>query len=148
VAPLKPEVKLSVVDENEADRIIRGFFAWVAYPRNGSQRETTMELDEVFAEVAVEMARDDPEALWPIILQMVADAPDEHHLGAIGAAPLENLLTFHGLELVDRVEAAARADARFRTALGYVDGWSTSITPDVTDRLRPFLSVGTPESRP
>jgi hypothetical protein len=130
-----------LVADNDADRIIRGFFAWIAYPRDGFQSETTEELDAVFAEVAIEMVRDDPESLWPIILRMVAEAPDEHHLETIGAAPLENLLWFHGPEFVDRIEAAARADSRFRKALGYVNGWDRSITTDVTERLRPDLGV-------
>lgn len=127
--------------DNDPDRLIRGFFAWIAYPRNGPQRGTTKELDAVFAEVVIEMASDIPEVLWPIILRMVAEAPDEHYLDAIGAGPLENLLWFHGPAFVDRIEGAARADTRFRTALGYVDGWGTSITTDVTERLRPYLDI-------
>jgi hypothetical protein len=130
-----------VPDDTDQDRTIRSYFDWIEYARGGFQPgPRSGELADAFQEVAVDMARDDPEVLWPIIVRMVAEAPDEHHLGSIGAAPLENLLWFHGPEFVDRIEAAALADTRFRRALNYVDGWDTSITASVTERLRPYLA--------
>jgi hypothetical protein len=129
----------SFPNDNDPDRIIRGFFAWIAHPRQPSQRGTTDELDQAFDEVT-DMAHDDPETLWPIIVRMVREAPDEHHLQTVGAAPLENLLWFHGAEFVDRIEAIARTDARFREALGQVMGWDDPISKPVADRLRPYVS--------
>jgi hypothetical protein len=131
-----------VADETNQERLIRRYFDWIEYARNGFQPGLTSDdLTDAFQEIAVDMARDDPEALWPIIVRMVAEAPDERHLGSIGAAPLENLLWFHGPEFVDRIEAATVADTRFRRALSYVDGWGTSITSSVTERLRPYLGA-------
>jgi hypothetical protein len=51
----------------------------------------------------------------------------------------EDLLWFHGAAFVDRIEARARTDARFRRPLGQVMGWASPISTNVTDRLRPYL---------
>ncbi len=125
----------------EQDRIIRGFFAWIEHARDGfPSRPDSAGLDDSFDEVVL-MARDDPERLWPIIVRMVEEAPDEHHLLTVGAAPLEDLLWFHGPAFVDRIEAIAQEDPRFREALRQVLGWDSSITPQVADQLRPFLDA-------
>lgn len=127
--------------EAEQDRIIRGFFAWIEHARDGfpSGPDSTG-LDDSFDEVVL-MARDDPESLWPIIGRMVEEAPDKHHLVTVGAAPMEDLLWFHGPAFVDRIEAAAQEDPRFREALRQVLGWDSPIAPDVAEGLRPYLDA-------
>jgi hypothetical protein len=125
----------------DPDRTIRGFYAWIEDARNGfPPGPDSEELNLAFIEVAVDLAKDDPEVLWPIIVRMVAEAADDYHLGIIGATPLEDLLWFHGPEFVDRIEATARTDARFRKALDQVSGWGSQITPQVTERLRPYIN--------
>jgi len=75
-----------------------------------------------------------PEEAWPIILRLVELAPDEV-LGQIAAGPLEDLLACHPYQVVDRVEAQARTDRRFRRCLSGVWGWY-SIPEDVQERIR------------
>jgi hypothetical protein len=129
------------VTDAEQDRIIRGFFAWIEHARDGIRSgPDSAGLDDSFDEVVL-MARDEPEKLWPIIVRMVEEAPDEHHLGTVGAAPLEDLLWFHGPAFVDRIEAIAQKDPRFREALRQVLGWDSPIAPHVAERLRPFLDA-------
>jgi hypothetical protein len=57
-----------------------------------------------------------PDEWWETVLQMVHLAP-EGCLGHVAAGPLENLLGRYGDQVIDRVEAEARADAKFARTL-------------------------------
>jgi hypothetical protein len=74
-----------------------------------------------------------PEA-FEILLALVGTAPNDDALAAIGAGPLEDLLSWHAANFVDRVEESARRDPAFRKALASV--WlSEAVPPDVRQRL-------------
>jgi len=66
--------------------------------------------------------RDDPERAWPVLLQLIAELPDEL-LDHAGAGPLENFVKAHAVAFVDRIEARAREDAHFRECLACI--WLT-----------------------
>jgi hypothetical protein len=125
--------------DTDPDRIVREFFAWMAWVNAGRPaRPDADELLLTFIEVSVDLPKLHPEIAWPIILRLVAEAPDDETLGMIGAAPLENLLWFHGPTFVDRIEAQARADPRFAHAVRLVSGWKEPIDNTVSERLAPF----------
>jgi hypothetical protein len=73
-------------------------------------------------ELLVHLTEDEPEVAWGLILDLIERAPDDDALGWVAAGPLEDLLCHHGAELIDRVEALASADARFRRCLSGVWG--------------------------
>lgn len=52
----------------------------------------------------------------------------------MAAGPLEDLLCHHGLTLIDRVEALARSDSRFKRCLAGVSG-SNRMEPSVYERV-------------
>ena len=93
------------------------------------QREDFWAWDELTWTVA-----DDPERAWPVILALVKQASDDH-LGAIGAGPIEHLIDDHAPAFIDRIEAAAAADPRFRQALSSI--WLNSLyqAPEIVGRL-------------
>ena len=66
--------------------------------------------------------RHDPERAWPVLLQLIAELPEDL-LDFAGAGPLEDLVVFHAAAFADRIEARARADAHFRECLSCI--WLT-----------------------
>jgi hypothetical protein len=73
---------------------------------------------------------DGPARAWPVILTLIARAPDRQGLRFIGAGALENLVWHAGVEFEDRIIAQAAEDPRFRTALSEV--WpSETVTPNL-----------------
>lgn len=81
-----------------------------------------------------DLAGASPEEAWPVVLALVARAPDER-LELIGAGPLETIVERHTSRFVNRVEAAAKSDPRFRKALGavWLNRWG--LDPSAVDRL-------------
>ena len=71
---------------------------------------------------------------WAFISACIADAHTDEQLGAIAAGPLEHLMGKFGADHIDRVEARADADPRFRTAVQHM--WQYRIADDVWSRLQ------------
>lgn len=78
------------------------------------------------------LEEDGPDAAWPLILLLVERGSD-HALGAAGAGILEDLLDKHGIAVIDRIEAQAASDQRFRYCLSHV--WPADIPPDLWKRV-------------
>jgi hypothetical protein len=87
--------------------------------------------DDVFRRV---MRGGPAAAAWELVLEVLRRAPDDE-LGFFAAGPLEDAVKRFGAELIGRIEAEARRDARFRWALGCI--WlSRGVLPDtVLDRV-------------
>jgi hypothetical protein len=81
---------------------------------------------------------DGPERTWPILLELVARAPDEATLSFVGSHGLEDLVNKAGARFADRIAEQARHDPRFRLAL--CDVWYRDDVPpglkDLVDRSR------------
>lgn len=56
---------------------------------------------------------------WELVLTLLRLAPDDD-LGFYAAGPLENLVSRRAVELIGEIEAEARRDPRFRSALGCI----------------------------
>src|SRR5438552_477274 len=84
-----------------------------------------------------ELVREDPEAGWALILELVAAAPDDRTLANVAAGPLEDLLTRDPERFIDRVEQQARRDPKFRRCLTGVWGLPVSIR----DRIEKYTST-------
>jgi Domain of unknown function (DUF4826) len=82
-----------------------------------------------------DIAENDPELGWRVVLLLVDGAPSEEVLESVAAGPLEDLLGAHGEQFVERVEERARVDERFRQCLAGV--WLTrgDLPPEVEQRL-------------
>ena len=77
----------------------------------------------------------DPDLAWPIVLRLVELSPDDSLLGDVAAGPLEDLLCGHGTDVIERVEAQAKLDRKFRRCLSGVWGWS-SMSESMQARVR------------
>jgi hypothetical protein len=76
---------------------------------------------------------DGPDRAWPIILTLIAQAPDENTLVFIGSGALEDLVNMAGTEFQDRIIDLAERDPRFRVALGAV--WQHDTVPPTLSAL-------------
>ena len=86
-------------------------------------------LSEWLTEMLLTPAPEDgPERAWPVILELVARAPDNEGLAFVGASAIEDLVNRAGAQFADRIEAASLADARFTRALAFV--WPDAQVPD------------------
>jgi hypothetical protein len=75
---------------------------------------------------------DGPDAAWPLILQLIEKGSDRA-IGAVGAGILEDLLDKHGIVVIDRVEAQAASDERFRFCLSHV--WQAGMPAHIWERV-------------
>ena len=75
-----------------------------------------------------------PEAAWDLVRRLLRQAPDAE-LDVHAAGPLEDLVLRWGAELVERIEAEAAADERFRWALGCIWLLVGDLSPVVLERV-------------
>lgn len=79
------------------------------------------------------LVEDDPEQAWETILQILHKTDSSGVLAQLAAGPLEDLLSYHGEQFIDRVETLARIDSRFAFLLGGV--WQFNMTDAIWDRV-------------
>jgi hypothetical protein len=77
----------------------------------------------------------DPERAWELAVALVRASTDER-LGYIGAGPIEDLVYWHGLALIDWIEGEAKRDPRFREALASIWLVADDIPKSVLSRLQ------------
>jgi hypothetical protein len=78
--------------------------------------------------------RGPPAAGWDLVVRVLRQSHDDE-LGLHAAGPLEDLVRHWGAELVDRIEAEAAGDERFRRALGGIWLSVRDLPPEVMRRV-------------
>ena len=127
----------ATVDDHAAD--------WVAYAQYGP--DNVPDDVGVLAQFMIgpDIPLNDPELAWATIRKVVdnfemADLEAENAstaqkvVGRLAAGPIEDLLSYHGPDFIDRVEAAARSDQRMRWALG--GAWRYTMTDEIWARVQ------------
>ena len=76
----------------------------------------------------------DAHAAWHLVQSLVS-AADETSLGYVAAGPLEDLVTAHGVVLINELEAAARQDPKFRECLGHIWLSEGELPPEILARV-------------
>ncbi len=76
----------------------------------------------------------DLERYWEIIVEIRRLDDSDQILSNLAAGPLEDLLAKSGNAFIERCEALARVDPRFKFMLGMV--WKNAIPDDIWERLR------------
>lgn len=88
-----------------------------------AQPSKSLDSDILPGAVAVdELVERDPDEGWRITCALVNRAPSDRALAIVAAGPLEDLLTKHGVAVIDRVEEESRKNDRLRLALSGVWG--------------------------
>jgi hypothetical protein len=82
-----------------------------------------------------EEAQRDPERAWECILFAVTDSRfSADHLGLLAAGALEELLSSHGQDFIERVELQAKTNPRFAWMLGGV--WQLQMSAEIWQRVQ------------
>ena len=84
---------------------------WLSYAESGDEG-----LFSAYDSLAI-LIDDDPALAWTIILKLIHRANTESVFGLAAAGPLEDLIAFHGAEVIGLIEQQADADEVLREAL-------------------------------
>ncbi|MFL6586669.1 MAG: DUF6869 domain-containing protein [Luteimonas sp.] len=80
-------------------------------------------------------ARDNPERAWECLLFAVADNRfSDENLGLLAAGVLEDLLSFHGHDFIERIEHQAKINPKFAWMLGGV--WQFQMSDEIWQRVQ------------
>jgi hypothetical protein len=86
------------------------------------------------------MTHERPEDGRAFILEVLASDNSTPVVESLSAGPLEDLLTYHGATLIDRVEAEARRNPKFASLLGGV--WKNAMSDDTWRRVQGVWTDG------
>lgn len=89
--------------------------------------------------------REEPQLTWDTIMLIVKTYPEadfyndikteaQEVCGTLAAGPVEDLVSFHGRDFIDRFESEARADRRMAWVLG--GAWQFEMNDEIWDRVR------------
>src|SRR6266498_151251 len=116
---------------------------WIEFQR---YKDVERAPEEVVARgwVLNDLAYDQPELAWAVIKDVIgryaesdlsteSESEAQRILGMTAAGPIEDLLSYHGLDFIDRVEAEAKRDPRMSWTLGGV--WQCGMSDDIFGRV-------------
>ena len=116
----------------ELDRVIDAWIAAMdAGPGSDTYTANWWAVDEVMGF--------GPEQTWVFVLSVNRLEVSSRVTANLAAGPLEDLLVYHGSSYIDRVEAEAMKNERFRSLLGGV--WRRDMRDDVWQRVQKLHSV-------
>lgn len=81
-----------------------------------------------------DLCDDDPELCFDIIGVIRSLDGSDLILSNLAAGPLEDLLSMHGSDFIERIECLAKSDSQLKRMLGAV--WKNSIPDPVWDRVK------------
>jgi hypothetical protein len=107
--------------------------AWIELAKTPEDTPRHEELFWSFSKLD-ELVHDCPELAWSLILEILRADQSTDIMEQLSAGPLEDLLSQHGPEFIDRIEAEARSRPKFAKLLGGV--WKLSMTDEIWKRIQ------------
>ena len=89
---------------------------------------------DAYYRVRFELPSEEPELCWRLIEVARKGDLSEKQLAVVSAGPFEDLMSVHGEQFIERVEAEARRDPKMRFLLGTV--WRGKMSATVWDRVQ------------
>ena len=90
-------------------------------------------------ETVMDMIKTEPAEAWPVILDLVEKAPNDKVLGVVAAGEIEDFIMAYAPDFIDRIEAEASRNPRFKEALAGV--WIMRLPPNLFDRIERAAGV-------
>ena len=75
----------------------------------------------------------DPETAWQAVVRIIQHDLSDKQVALLAAGPVETLLSWHGTQFIDRMEAEARSNPFFRHILGGV--WRQDMPDEIWHRV-------------
>ena len=88
--------------------------------------------DQTMAE-AIIYPRADPEIAWKAVLRIMQHDLSDEQRALLAAGPIESLLSWHGKQFIDRIEAEAQRSPAFGHILGGV--WRQDMPDEIWQRV-------------
>jgi len=113
--------------------------AWIQYH---TDTRASKDKDDLFqaCDDVTDLVSMDPEQAWPIILELIKQAPTDYVLANVAAGPLEDLICWHREQFIDRIEIQARRDPKFRQCLAGV--WCQGATSlEIQERIGKYTQA-------
>ena len=106
---------------------------WIRYHE---LEEYSSERKEYFwAEIKInDYIETDPELAWKLLLNILSLDINQRAIGLLAAGPLEDLLSDHGPQLIDRIEKEAKTNDSFKYALTGV--WQGGMDDNIWRRVQ------------
>jgi Family of unknown function (DUF6869) len=121
------KLELDPRDPNDRDLLIS---EWLRYAESGKA-------DGSWAYDALAVLIDkDPALAWAIILELVHRASPGDAFDLVAAGPLEDLVAWHGREVIDLIEIGVGDDEPLRRALSGLWIGPDTLDPKTLERLR------------
>jgi hypothetical protein len=114
--------------------------AWIQYHSTPKKKEGCENLFWAW-EYVTDLVFKEPEQAWPIILELVKQAPTNRILFDVAAGPFEDLIRQHGEQFIDRIEVQARRDPKFRQCLAGI-WYGEDVSKDIRNRIEKYTSSG------
>jgi hypothetical protein len=131
-------VILAIDDATNRERLIEAYFAHAKAMEQGIQDDPYFwAVEEIW-----KLIERDPEGMWTLVLEMLRRADGDYMIAFIAAGPLEDFIVRYGSAWLERIEAEARTNAKFRRAL--VGVWGKSRMPEELVRRLRALVEGEP----
>jgi hypothetical protein len=120
------------MDHAERRRLIEDFRSFYE-KRSPNSTEHNCGLPQFWAVTKLDdLAYSEPSLAWSLILELVQEPLPATAFACVAAGPLEDLIEYHGPEVIEWVEREAEVNPRFRQLLGGV--WKSS-TAEVWARI-------------
>ena len=121
------------MNDDEKTRLVEG---WIA--RFEHYREVGADDQHFWAfEQLDDLCKQSPELAWEIILRILDANSSDPIVENLSAGPLEDLLVYHGEQVISLVEIRARNDSKFRNLLGGV--WKNAISDEIWERVQKLV---------
>jgi hypothetical protein len=105
-----------MMESDNYEHLIDGWLSLQRVPEGSQEYDALLWAHAEFSN----MVEENPEAAWILILEILERERDEEVLAVLAAGPLEELLSTHGPDFIDRVEAEAAHNGRFAWLLSGV----------------------------
>jgi hypothetical protein len=126
------EREFNLRDPGDRDRLTS---EWLSYVESGDK-------DRFWAyEALADLIDEDPALAWTIILELVHRAPSEGAFAHTAAGPLEDLVAWHGQEVIDVIAQQVEGDEVLRRAFSQVRLHEDDLDPATLAR---FWNIGIP----
>ena len=120
-------------------KLIEEWVSWAEWAMSHRESDAENPFGVAFFELGW-LVEHEPETAWNVILQIAALPSAQPCLGNLAAGPVEDLLSYHGSNFIDRIELQAASNPTFASLLGGV--WQHTMSNEIWRRVQAACIAG------